>query len=98
MTSRHARFNPAAEAELQAAMDWYEERRDGLGGEFMSEVRKTVAEIVETPQRWRVNNGTRRAPVTRFPYSVVYREPNDAEIEVVAVAHVRRRPDYWAGR
>lgn len=36
----------------------------------------------------------RRAPVPRFPYTVVYLVVGDA-ICVVAIAHERRRPGYW---
>jgi len=43
-------------------------------------------------------NGTRRALLEGFPYAVVYCEDSDDEIEIVAVAHLRRRPKYWANR
>ncbi len=41
--------------------------------------------------------GTRRYLLHRFPYHVVFRERGKA-IEVVAVAHVKRRPGYWKSR
>ena len=34
----------------------------------------------------------------RFPYALVYREVSDVEIEIVAVAHLKRRAGYWTGR
>jgi hypothetical protein len=34
--------------------------------------------------------------VGRFPFAVVYREISPEEIEVVAVAHFKRRPKYWS--
>jgi len=34
----------------------------------------------------------------RFPYALIYREVSDEEIEIVAVAHLKRRSAYWAGR
>jgi len=40
---------------------------------------------------------TRRVVLNRFPYLVVFRETT-SEIEVVAVAHGRRRPGYWRER
>jgi hypothetical protein len=33
----------------------------------------------------------------RFPFFVVFRE-TDIRIEIVAIAHGRRRPGYWLGR
>jgi len=40
---------------------------------------------------------TRRVLLNRFPYAVVYRPLTD-RVMVVAVAHLRRRPVYWAER
>lgn len=34
----------------------------------------------------------------RFPYAIVYREVSEEEVEIVAVAHLKRRPGYWTGR
>ena len=45
-----------------------------------------------------MTNGTRRARLEGFPYAVVYRELSAEEIEIVAVAHLRRGPKYWANR
>ena len=42
-------------------------------------------------------HGTRRALLGRFPYFVVYRE-RSRKIEIIAVAHAKRRPGYWARR
>ena len=92
------RFIPAAELELDEATHWYEERREGLGLEFLTVVREKVFALMEAPERWRLVNGTRRALLEGFPYAVVYREVSDDEIEIVAVAHLRRRPKYWANR
>ena len=39
----------------------------------------------------------RRFPVRKFPYSVVYYIRGN-EVRVVALAHHRRRRDYWASR
>jgi hypothetical protein len=40
---------------------------------------------------------TRRALMARFPYQVVYRI-RPAEIVIVAVAQLKRRPGYWKSR
>jgi toxin ParE1/3/4 len=34
---------------------------------------------------------------TRFPFTLVYRLRGD-EVEILAVAHARRRPGYWRSR
>lgn len=42
--------------------------------------------------------GTRRLLARRFPYAVVYRVRGEQVVEIVAVAHYRRRPGYWRRR
>lgn len=96
MPSSAFSFHPDAEAELEAAAEWYDEREPGLGLKFLAAVRATVTIIVGQPQRWRLMTGSRRALLGRFPYAVVYRELNDHSIEIVAIAHFKRRPHYWA--
>jgi len=87
-----------AEAELQDAAAWYDERSPGLGIRFVASVRTKLDEILEAPQRWQLAAGTRRALMGRFPFALVYREISDEEIEIVAVAHLKRRSGYWTGR
>jgi plasmid stabilization system protein ParE len=96
--ARTFRFHPAAELELNEAAEWYEERTDGLGLAFLGAVRAKIGTVLEAPQRWRLVNGSRRVLLGRFPYAVVYREVSPEEIEIIALAHYRRRPKYWAGR
>jgi len=92
-----------AEAELRAAIDWYEQERAGLGDEFWSEVQHVLRLISEHPtiggtiQRIRVRGSARRLPVRRFPYFVIYREGSEY-LQIVAIAHQSRRPGYWRAR
>jgi len=63
----------------------------------MVELDLAVARIVEAPLRWPVRSGTRRYVMRRFPFVVVYRVVGST-VEVVAVAHGRRKPGYWKSR
>lgn len=95
------RFVPAARDELRAAAAWYEERRSGLGHEFVDAVEEALELIVGwsaagTPVKVG-SHDVRRLSVLGFPYHLPYRVVGDS-IEIVAVAHDRRRPAYWAGR
>ncbi len=87
-----------AEAELQDAAAWYDERSPGLGLRFVVAVRSKLDEVLEAPQRWPLAAGSRRVLMGRFPYALVYREVADDVIEIVAVAHLKRRAGYWTGR
>ena len=97
--SRRARFHPEAEAELLAAAEFYEVQAPGLGLDLLEELERVVARAVEAPAVGAPYvAGTRRLLARRFPYAVVYRERPGEPVEVVAVAHLRRRPYYWRRR
>ena len=74
VASRNLRFNPLAEAELQDAASWYEERVGGLGARFVAAVRHRASEIIESPHRWPLIRGVRRVLVGAYPYAIIYRE------------------------
>ena len=92
----------AASAEMAEAAAWYDERVSGLGERFLGEAEAVFARIDKRPLTgapWshrRLPDGVRRMFLRSFPYSAVYiLEPR---LVVVALAHVRRRPGYWAKR
>ena len=92
-----------ASAELGEAAAWYEQRRDGLGIEFLQAIHNALEFIARFPQAGTVVPGVpvdllvRRVPVRRFPFHVIYLEMSDA-IRVLAFAHDRRSPGYWHSR
>jgi toxin ParE1/3/4 len=98
--NRVVRVDSAASDELTAAIRWYEARRPGLGGEFYNRVVDATATLETQPDLGRrVGDDpmTRRILVHGFPYQIVYRL-RPAEIVIVAVAHLKRRPGYWKNR
>ena len=44
-------IRPEAEADMTEAFDWYEERKAGLGHEFLAEVRSVFRQVEENPLR-----------------------------------------------
>ena len=96
------RISEEADAEMAEAARWYEQNRIGLGLEFLAAVDAAVARIEENPRIGSRTPGVddediRRVFVRRFPYHVVYIELPD-RLQILAVAHDRRRPAYWVGR
>ncbi|RLB48490.1 MAG: hypothetical protein DRJ42_23085 [Deltaproteobacteria bacterium] len=97
------RFEPEAEEELGAAMDWYEEQGPGLGAALLTEVQETLARLQQgTLPGMRIPGvreelGVRRMLLDRFPYSLVFLVHDDA-IHVLAFAHHKRVPGYWMDR
>ena len=101
--SKPIRVEDAARNELRVVVAWYEERRRGLGGEFFAEVEHTLDLIERHPglgasvPRVPIERGTRRLPLRRFPYTIVYREA-ETEIQIIAFSHSSRKPGYWSSR
>jgi plasmid stabilization system protein ParE len=92
------RLLPEARDELDAAVDWYEQQRAGLGTVFLDRVREVVARIAANPQlHATVYQDVRKAVVQKFPYVVLYKE-EAGEVVVIAVFHTARDPSIWQGR
>lgn len=90
-------FHPKAQQELVEAAAYYEEQLTNLGDEFLSVVEKAVDSLEDNPKSAFLSHpqlGMRRCVVPRFPFLIYYREGDDL-IEVFAIAHQSKRPDYW---
>ncbi|MFB3776195.1 MAG: type II toxin-antitoxin system RelE/ParE family toxin [Bryobacteraceae bacterium] len=91
-------FHPEAVEEVEAAVRWYGDRSTAAASRLVQELTQTIDRIAEAPERWMLfESGTRRFALRRFPFFVVYRVSGTV-IEVLAVAHARRRPGYWRKR
>ena len=71
--------------------------------EFLAAVDTALQRIGDDPLQFPVletlpdEPSVRRFLLKRFPYTIIY-EVVSPEIQVLAVAHVRRRPQYWKKR
>lgn len=91
-------FHPEAEQDLAEAKSWYRERSKLAARAFATEFAASVRQISNSPNRWpETKPGERRFVLARFPFSILYRVKTDA-IFITAVAHQRRRPEYWRHR
>lgn len=91
-------FHPLAAQELLAAAGWYAERDPVVAERFKETVQRAIDHIRLLPEAFPIQaNQTRRYILANFPFSVIYRLRNDA-VEIIAVAHHRRRPGYWRKR
>ena len=101
--NRLFRVEPEAAEELDQAAQWYEERRLGLGAEFLAAIDDSLYFIDRWPESGsRVSSlppelNVRRVPVRRFPHHVVYLVTETA-IRVLAFSHDHRLPGYWRSR
>jgi toxin ParE1/3/4 len=91
-------FHPLAEQESIDAVSYYEEQETELGLEFLEEVEHAVNFLTRYPEAGaNVRGGIRRLTLPKFPYSLLYRVLEE-QIRILAVAHHRRKPQYWSDR
>ena len=92
------RFHPAAAEEAAAAADYYNGKRDGLGLEFLLDLNDCINAARALPDSGSpYEASTRRLLFRRFPFSLIYLADSNS-IEIIAVAHQRRKPGYWRHR
>lgn len=98
LTPKPVSLHPAALAEAEAAVDWYRERSEKAAEGFLRELDRAIGQIAQNPDRFPVfESGTRRMLLRRYPFGIVFRETG-GRLEIIAVAHGRRRPGYWRER
>ena len=98
MTRKKLEFHEEASEEYLAAFLWYFDRSETVAKRFAQELSRAIELIADAPHRWpEYSPGLRKFVLRRFPFIVVYRESPSA-IQVLAVAHSRKRPGYWKAR
>lgn len=89
---------PAADADIESAFDWYEAEKPGLGLEFLDELRDTYRRILNGPLHYQdLRSGVRRALLRRFPHGVFFSCEKDVLV-ILAVLHSSRDPEEWQRR
>ncbi len=92
-------FHPAAEAEHLETIAYYESKRPGLGAMYLAEFEQLIKIVCEAPHRYPIEKkpDIRRIRMRKFPFTVLYRD-SSGSLQVLAISHHRRRPQYWLGR
>ena len=87
-----------AKNDLFDAVDYYEDKEQGLGKCLRDEVASMLNTIASAPYLWRERAvGYRRVNCPVFPYYVAY-VIRDGVLVVIAIAASRRKPGYWHER
>lgn len=98
MTVKKTEVHPEARAEITGSLGYYKEKDPTVAEDFDVTIDAAVLLIAAKPNTWPTYlHSTRRYVLNRFPYSIIYREHNDA-IQIIALAHHRRKPGYWSKR
>jgi plasmid stabilization system protein ParE len=91
-------IHPAAFEEADAATDWYVQRSRRAAECFLDELDAAVDQIPRNPGQYpSYDFGTRRMVLRRFAFVIIFREAA-VRVEIIAIAHGRRRPGYWQDR
>lgn len=95
MKRYHLLSDVAADADIEAAFEWYESEQAGLGLEFLEEVRAAYTRILENPFKYQeLRSGIRRALTRRFPYGIFFAIEDDV-IAIIAILDTARNPAEW---
>jgi plasmid stabilization system protein ParE len=88
--SRLLLLRPRAEADLEKARDWYEEKCPGLGDRFVDAVATAMNDLEADPLLFREDyRGFRRTLTPTFPYKIFFRVENE-RIVVFRILHARQ--------
>lgn len=91
-------FHPAATEELETSAAWYAQRSQDAARGFAIEVDASLMKIANDPLRFPLIDQRHQAcGIARYPFQIVFRN-DGARIYVIAIAHAKRRPDYWSER
>jgi plasmid stabilization system protein ParE len=93
-------IHPKVYEELEESRSWYEEQAKGLGRDFLKEVDRAIETIRTSSTVWPwydKQKQVRRFIIHRFPFAIIYRRMKNL-IQIFAVMHLRRHPDYWKKR
>ncbi|HVJ51470.1 MAG TPA: type II toxin-antitoxin system RelE/ParE family toxin [Aliidongia sp.] len=88
----------AAEADLAAALDWYDAEVPGVGPLFLDEFEVLLQRLDENPYQFPlVRADIRRSLFRRFPYGLFFRLQGDSA-QIIACLHASRDPRRWQAR
>jgi toxin ParE1/3/4 len=92
-------FHPAAANEYLESIAFYESRLKGLGADYVVEFESVMVQVCSAPLSYQLEcpPEIHKAGLKRFPFNVLYRVSGNY-VQILAIAHHRRRPGYWLGR
>jgi toxin ParE1/3/4 len=69
-----------------------------IANKFKEEVKSKYQFITQNPKIYPIiAQGIRKCNFDNYPYPILY-NANDENIEILAFAHFKRKPNYWKNR
>jgi plasmid stabilization system protein ParE len=91
-------LHPQAREELEQAIQFYKSQQAGLEKRFVEAVDDAINRVCRNPLNYRkIDESARKCRLLHFPYAVIFRLASE-QIEIIAIMHLRRQPDYWKNR
>ena|SRR5689334_17943442 len=91
-------YLPGARRDFDESFDWYAQRSALAAERFVSAIDAALLRIAAGPEQFAlVDQLHRGCIVKRFPFRIIYRVES-GRIVVVAIAHAKRRPNFWQHR
>ena len=91
-------LHPQAKEELEKTVLFYKKQQAGLEKRFIEAAEDAISRVCRNPLLYRkINNDARKCRLLHFPYAIIFRI-KPAQIEIIAVMHLRKQPNYWQSR
>jgi hypothetical protein len=87
-----------AELDAADAFNWYNDKLEGLGDDFLLALDAKINAIRHNPFHFQiVYKNVRRAFTSRFPYGLFY-IIEEQTVYILAIQHTSRNPKIWKSR
>lgn len=91
-------FHPQAKEELEQAVLFYKKQQAGIEKRFIAAVEDAIYKVCRNPLLYRkIDGNVRKCRVLHFPFAIIFRTMSE-RIEIIAVMHLRKQPNYWQSR
>jgi len=91
-------YHEDAREDFAQSFDYYRQHSAGAAIGFVAAVDDAINQILASPGRFpSVHGDCRYCALNRYPFRIIFRDEAH-RLVIVAVAHAKRRPDYWHSR
>jgi toxin ParE1/3/4 len=91
-------FHPQAQEELEQAVFFYKNQQAGLENRFIETLEDAINRVCRNPLLYRnIDENIKKCRLLHFPYAIIFRIRLE-QIEIIAVMHLRKQPNYWQSR
>ena len=93
-------FSQLASEDLTEILGWYKAQQSDSDKRFIAEMSKVLKRLESMPETYPFEHPPlRKAFLKKFPYKVLYFiDESNKEIQIVAVVHQSRNPNFWKKR